>query len=282
MTAPNAQKTVIFLHMPKAGGSTLHHVLDWNYDHPRSITVYKQIPPFLALPDAEKRRIDCLKGTVFYGIHRYLPQECVYITILRDPIDRVISHYFYLFARKKRLGEEIKAIDLEEVLRLEPFHATHQLRLLIERDSMDSALRDPLPDNAVEIAAHTLETRFAVYGTLERYDETLLMMKQAFGWSRAYYARQNVNENRLPVGDIAPRHLDILREMCAPEIELYRYVKQQTEARIAAQGESFRAELARLRQVNARFERLWNLARPIHGTPLWRAMRSAARAVTRR
>ena len=43
MTQPNP--TLIFLHIPKAGGSTLYHVLDWNYDHPYTITVYKQIPP---------------------------------------------------------------------------------------------------------------------------------------------------------------------------------------------------------------------------------------------
>ncbi len=74
MTIQN--KTLIFLHISKAGGSTLHHILDWNYEHTHTISVYKQIPPLIALPDAEKRQIQCLKGMVFYGIHQYLPQDC--------------------------------------------------------------------------------------------------------------------------------------------------------------------------------------------------------------
>jgi hypothetical protein len=36
--------TLIFLNNPKAGGSTLHHVLDLNCDHTYTITVYRQIP----------------------------------------------------------------------------------------------------------------------------------------------------------------------------------------------------------------------------------------------
>jgi hypothetical protein len=274
--------TLIFLHIPKAGGSTLHHVLDWNYDHTRTITVYNQIPPLIALPDAQKRQIQCLKGMVFYGIHRYLPQDCTYITIMRDPVERVISHYFYSFSRKRRLGELIREFDPVEALRHEPFHATYQLRVLLGGDNIESILHDPLPDNAVEIAKQNLARHFAVAGVLDYYDPTLLIMKRRFGWSRAFYARQNVGQERIPRSEIPAPLLDRLTEACAPEIELYQYVKQQTEALIAQQDDSFRAELAQLQRANARFERLHRLTAPMRGTPLWGFARRAVRIINRR
>ena len=280
MTQPNP--TLIFLHIPKAGGSTLYHVLDWNYDHPYTITVYKQIPPLIALPDAEKRQIQCLKGMVFYGIHRYLPQDCTYITIMRDPVERVISHYFYSFSRKRRLGEVIQEIDPVEALQREPFHVTYQLRLLLGGDNIDSVLHDPLPDNAVDIAKQNLARHFAVVGVLDHYDAALLLMKRAFGWSRAFYARQNVGKERDPRSEIPAPLLDRLTEACAPEIELYRYVKQQTEALIAQQDAGFRAELAQLKQANARFERFYRLTAPIRGTPIWGLARRTLRIINRR
>jgi hypothetical protein len=280
MSQPNP--TLIFLHIPKAGGSTLHHVLDWNYDHPYTITVYKQIPPLIALPDAQKREIQCLKGIVFYGIHQYLPQDCTYVTILRDPVERVISHYYYIFSRKRRLGETIHEIDLLDVLRQEPFHATYQLRVLLGGDSIESIFHDPLPDNAVEIARQNLARHFSVVGVLEHYDAALLLMKHAFGWRRAYYARQNVAQVRHARSEFPASLIDALNEMCAPEIELYQYARQQAEALIAQQDADFHTELAQLKRANARFERFYRLTAPVRGTPIWRLARQAARIINRR
>jgi hypothetical protein len=274
-------RTVIFLHIPKAGGSTLNHILDWNYDRTHTVTVYKQIPELLALPDDEKRQIQCLKGMVFYGIHQYLPQDCTYITIMREPVERLISHYYYLFTRKRRLGEKIPDMSLPDMLEEVPFYATYQLRLLLGGDDIEAVLHDPLPKNAVEIAKRNLDRQFALAGVLEHYDESLLLMKRALGWTRAYYARQNTGEDRAPTSEVPASVLATLEEACAPETELYRYVRQQTAALIVRQDAAFSAELDRLRRANARFERLYRLAEPLRQTPLWGLARRMARMVSR-
>lgn len=275
-------KTLIFLHISKAGGSTLNHILDWNYDRTRTITVYKQIPPLIALPDEEKRQIQCLKGMVFYGIHHYLPQECEYITILRHPIDRVISHYYHLFARKRRLGEPIHDMSLEDVLELEPFWTTYQLRLLVGGSTIESVLHDPLPEHALEIAQQNLARHFVMAGVLDYYDETLLLMKHTCGWTRAFYARQNIGQRRAPRGDISAATRRRLEQDCALEMQLYQYVKQQTETLIAQQGPGFQTELTKLRQANTRFERLYRVAEPLRNTPLWGWARRLARGINQR
>ena len=93
---------------------------------------------------------------------------------------------------------------------------------------------------------------------------------------------QNVGQERIPRSEIPAPLLDQLTEACAPEIELYQYVKQQTEALIAQQDDSFRAELAQLQRANARFERLYRLTAPMRGTPLWGFARRAVRIINRR
>ena len=283
MSETDQEKTLIFLHIPKAGGSTLHHVLDWNYDRTYTVNVYKQISELIALPDEEKRQIQCLKGMVFYGIHKYLPQECTYVTIMREPVERMISHYYYLFARKRRLGETITETDPVKVLQQLPFYPTYQLRLLLGGDDIESVLHSPLPPNAVQIARQNIDRDFAVAGVLEHYDETLLMMKRQFGWPRAYYARQNVSEDDRPNGEeINDEFVRLVKEMCAPEVELYRFVRQQTAALIVRQDASFDAELKQLRRANARFERFYRLAAPFRRTPMWTLAKRSVRLLNRR
>jgi hypothetical protein len=275
-------KTVIFLHMPKAGGTTLNTIIDWNYEHVHFIAQYDQLPPLLALPDEKKRQIDCLKGHVYYGIHRVFPQDCTYITLLRHPVDRVVSQYYYNFERKRRLGEPIPDWSIEEFLDVAPFHASYQLRLLVGGDNIDAILNDPLPENAVEIAQENLTRDFVVAGVMDYYDETLLLMKHALGWPRAFYARKNINPNREPTHRIAADTRRMLEDRCAAEIELYDTLKQQTEALLARQDAAFQRELVRLRRMNRVFGRVWNLTRPIHQTPIWEFSKRTLRGIMQR
>ena len=118
-----------------------------------------------------------------------------------------------------------------------------------------------------------------------RRDESLLLLKRALGWQRAFYARQNVNPQRAARRDIAPETIAMLERACAPEIELYDYVKARFEAtlaeEIAQRGDAFQRELAALRRANRRFELLRRVTHPIYDTRLWHIMRRTARNLSR-
>ena len=87
----------MFLHIPKTGGVTLRAALRHKYPG-RVITLHSPREPARVgeLPVEERRAARVLTGHLPYGVDRYMPQECDYITMLREPVARVVSTYHHV------------------------------------------------------------------------------------------------------------------------------------------------------------------------------------------
>src|SRR5690606_39847655 len=88
---------LIFLHIPKNGGMTLHNIIEKNYN-PKSIFTIKVIDniklntdDFINLTTNERKEIKVLKGHMLFGLHTYFDEPSQYITFLRKPEDRLYS-----------------------------------------------------------------------------------------------------------------------------------------------------------------------------------------------
>ena len=93
---------LIFLHIPKSGGTTLKTIL-WQQVFPSRIyNLYERgnhkerIIQLNHLLKGKKKKITLIMGHVGYGIHSYLPGDYKYITMVRDPIKRVVSMYHHI------------------------------------------------------------------------------------------------------------------------------------------------------------------------------------------
>lgn len=273
---------LIFLHIPKTGGSTLNPILDWNYDNKSfQITRYSQIAPFIALPDSEKLQYRVLRGQVYYGIHQDIPEKCQYICILRHPYKRLVSQYYYLNVRKAALGEKLTDMPLEAFLEQEPFQAYMQLNLLAGGSNIDEALRRPLPADALGRAEANIEKDFPVLGLIDYYDESLLLMKRAFGWKRAFYSRQNVNKSSQKFEDLPKATQSLIEQACEPELALYEYAQKRLLAQIEAAGDDFQKEVQELKAANQRFSRFYNLSKPIRHSKAWFFFKDIAKKIIR-
>ena len=92
-------RTLIFLHIPKAAGTTLNRIFRRRYrksDIYMFDGSYEKLDTFKKLPPERRRQIRLLCGHMPFGMHKYLLRLADYITILRDPVDRIVSHYFYV------------------------------------------------------------------------------------------------------------------------------------------------------------------------------------------
>jgi hypothetical protein len=96
-------------------------------------------------------------------------------------------------------------------------------------------------------AKRNIEAHFTVTGLTERFDESLILLKRAFGWSNVHYVRANVSPRKDPV---PPGALRAIEEQNALDLELYRWATERFDAAIAADA-GFADEYARFRRSNA-------------------------------
>src|SRR5690606_35587137 len=70
-----------------------------------------------ALRDPASRHFQLIQGHTNFGIHQYLSQPCTYITFLRHPVSRVVSHYHYVQRQPDNyLYERVKGLSLKDYI----------------------------------------------------------------------------------------------------------------------------------------------------------------------
>jgi hypothetical protein len=90
-------EAVIHIHVPKTAGTSLNEILRRNYapDAVMQIAIH-EMGRLLALPPEDRRRVKVLMGHLQYGVARHLPQNSVYVAVLRDPGPRLFSFYRFI------------------------------------------------------------------------------------------------------------------------------------------------------------------------------------------
>ena len=247
MTSP----TLIFLHILKTGGTTLNIILESYFSYERSFSTFptRQHPKgslagFRALTDEQKAQLDLLNGHMGFGLHGELPQTAVYITILRDPIERVISRYYHIYRdphspyhQEMQLGQ----MSLKQFVQF--FAEEHNMDNLQTRmiaGNWNERGFGPCTEEMLATAKQNLRSYFAVVGLTERFDESYLLLKRHFGWPIAYYTHHNVADNRPPVDDETRLFIEHYNQY---DIALYKFVEEQFVAQIRQQGLGFQLEL---------------------------------------
>jgi hypothetical protein len=263
------QLTVLFLHLPRAGGSTLTDVLLRQYP-PHSIylvrsrLVLETMERFAALPDQEKKRYRLIRGHMIFGLHEAVPGPSTYITFLRSPVERVISQYQLDVARGEQPAFESRQTQIDHLMEYcqnRRYMLNRQTRLLAgDRTVTLGHLNDPAlfagtSDGWLEQAISHLENHCAVYGLTERFDESLLLMQRALNWGYVYYRKQNVSRRRLRKADLPLSAVTQIEQDNRLDMALYEHAADLFDRQFSAPGMMIRAnpvgDLKRFRRWNA-------------------------------
>ncbi|MGI8960486.1 MAG: DUF4118 domain-containing protein [Bryobacteraceae bacterium] len=182
-------ETVLFMHIPKTGGTAFREAIVGNYSASQVAYLYPDPPGFLfcefgSLPLEQRARFRLVLGHYHFGVHRFLPQKSTYISIVRDPVRRVISHFRYLIEPEKGPDSASPSL-LAELLERGP---TVNLDNLMVRCFSGVVKADVPPGlvnrNVYELAVHNLRTSFKFVGYQERSDEAYAALQAQFGWNR--------------------------------------------------------------------------------------------------
>ncbi|MCA9958744.1 MAG: sulfotransferase family 2 domain-containing protein [Anaerolineales bacterium] len=257
MAAKFKNHKVIFLHIPKTAGTTLNTILKRQYPASRRASLgalaQQDIARFKSLSEAERARIKMLNGHLAYGLHDYMVGPTTYFTILREPIDRIVSfyyfvyrnphHYLYDFTHRTNLGLR-GYLENKNTIMVDNF----QTRLI--SGIWDTYPFGELPPTALEQAKENLRNHFAVVGLTEHFDETLLLLRNTFGWRNIFYTPQNVTSNRPERDSLDTATIDAVTAANQMDVELYAFAKSLFADQLAKQGPTFPNQLKSFQATN--------------------------------
>lgn len=261
---------LIFLHVPRTSGSTLHGILARQYPegatHTAELFLPHDVERFRNLPESRRAEIKLLKGHMAFGLHEYLPGPTRYFTMVRDPIDRLVSYYYYIRRRPTDgLYKEVMDNDVD----LATFVASG-----MARDHTDNSLVRFLSGNPfveqgavdgamVERAISNISEHFILVGRQSRFDETILMLKHELGWSTPYYRSQNVTKGRPKMAEIDDRTRAILEEHTKFDRQLYEHCVELFDAKLNSMPKGFQKELRDFRRRNKTMQKIFPLLQPL-------------------
>jgi len=244
-----------FLHIPKTAGTSFIDFLDNYYDDSQICKEHDWQELLSILPQNFSPKL--VHGHFSFGLHRVLPKKPLYITMLRNPIDRTISDY-YQSIRTKNMGAEtdfFKNSDLEDLVTNESTKwrfTNNQLKHIVSDldptdliHSTDEKLVDefsrflvadfksPSTSNTelLKQAKKNLED-FAFVGITERFEESMQLLCYTFGWKPFQSTPQlNVSPSKSLQGNMSAKTLNSIKNCNLADLELYEYALNSFESK---------------------------------------------------
>eukprot|EP00002_Diphylleia_rotans_P000509 TRINITY_DN10266_c0_g2_i1.p1 TRINITY_DN10266_c0_g2~~TRINITY_DN10266_c0_g2_i1.p1 ORF type:complete len:477 (-),score=105.32 TRINITY_DN10266_c0_g2_i1:816-2246(-) len=194
---------IAFTHIEKTGGTTLRHIF---LQHAREMNITKIIPAFqpVTLRAVIKDMDKVADFDIVYGhfTHQFLTKRlcCGYhhFTMVRDPLDRVISGYFYLH----------RNLDAKKRVPGAPFynyvlHDSKGIKKDIQCRMLGIRKVEQIP---------AIVDQFGLVMVTDMFDEGLLLLRDEFQIKNITYLRRKVTQGTPKASEIDPRFKAFVNE----------------------------------------------------------------------
>ena len=219
---------LVFVHVPKAAGTTLNKILMRNYQiradsyganflpsiFSERVHGTRQAPP----SEDDTRRPVFFTGHIGLGneLFRRMPVRYLTITMLRDPVSRIISHYRFNSSAPSVFQSAIIDDQLDVVGYFHRFRSAIPLQyeyfVLGDNDGKEEPTR-------VEEALGNLENTVSLFGLQENFDEFAVLLAEFLGFPDVFY----IPLNRTPpsAAKVTQEQTAELRSLLAADIAFY-------------------------------------------------------------
>ena len=239
---------MIFIHVPKAAGQTIRSIVGRQYPREEILDTTDEAGADESGQLEDVASIKIFLGHLHYGFHQKLQSASTYVTMLREPVSRVLSLYRYVATtpshhlheyvlRTGLLNFVSGSVDENEIENGQ----TRQISGLTTRSPDASSLAQ---------AKENLARAFLAVGVAERFDESLVLMRRRLGWKMPFYIQKNVTQ-QLPLGSELADALEVIRSRNTLDVELYEFGAELLQEEIHREGWSFDVELSAFRTLNA-------------------------------
>ena len=259
---PAVDPVLLYLHIPKAAGTTLssllfetlrttggpegdvHGLHSGVFYHPS--TFVRELDAASAALVGQVLARDDLRavlGHFRFGLHHALARPHRYVTLLREPVSRVGSLYHFQRLNEARYGAlaGVRLGDDVDLARFvcEPPYAEVDNGMTRRISGMDPPIGACTPPMLAQAMKHLAE-QFSVVGLAERFDESLLLMAHALEWHELpLYYPQNVN-SQSAASIVSDEELaELIRSRNALDVQLYEFAVELFNESVARLGGEF-------------------------------------------
>jgi len=227
-------KNIYFDHIPKTGGTSFHQVLTaWYGDDQVSPTIASRR---FADVIVQYKDFAAISGQVHYGLGDKLPDDRVKVTIIRDPIDRALSQYFYSKETRANQTTQDKAMyelsledflsqsDETKLMEFSNVYSRHFAPLCSEFHSASGNLDD---SRLLQLAKDAL-MQFDVVGLFADFEDFSAITAICAGVSQHVPPpKLNQTQNRPKFDRLSQYAIDLLRERNTVDIELAEFAVER-------------------------------------------------------
>lgn len=219
---------ILHFHIPKTGGIAIQHyfIERLGKDRVSDSILGRRLKDALVQFDY----LDVLSGHFLLQQGDHLPQDRCCITILRNPIDRFLSEYFYSKSDRadRFLDGKLQALSLDAYLEQLP---TAELEAMSGQIGMlyplGTSSREGLSLAEKFTASVKAIDAFEFIGVQEELEDLACILDVKFGWEHTALKLKNVTSQRIKAESLAPQHIQKLRSLLAHEHELYECAKSR-------------------------------------------------------
>lgn len=274
---------LIFFHIPKTGGMTMEGIIEHCLPD-QHFNAYIRVPDtallvrsttkvaekFHKLPAEKQRAVRCVIGTHFtMDVDTLFDRQSKFFTILRHPVDRVISNFFHI-----RVMSHLQCYPFIKDLTLEQYldsgigldQDNHQVRMLSGCPELDApwdldGRKISVERRHLEMAQRNIEEHFIVAAPLEKYSALVWFLKRLYGWPlhRVLFQVRNETANRPKLEAVSEATRKRLETLNQYDMELYDWVKSRFAKQIEPLEPNFSREVRifdLLNRLSQRVDRL--------------------------
>jgi hypothetical protein len=215
---------ILFVHIPKTAGISIYRGIERAYGMDKCIRFAQltERDKYRAMSDEEVAHYDLLSGHFPFSIFAEKDiSQFRAVALVRDPVDRLLSEYFYVRGWPEHpMHEQYSALSLDEFL---AYKASDQRKnpqcwYFSEKGTFESA-------------REVIRKHFDLVGTyaaLEAFWSQLkLLAKAEFGELPV----ENTTSSRLPLGEVDTRIKQAVEAMVPEDVKLYSFVTERAIVR---------------------------------------------------
>lgn len=228
-TNNNNKSTCVFSHVPKTGGTSVEYILAKNF-LPAEV-LHVNAPDLLQLPEVismkkQMPKLLCGHHPMHGILYQLLKDQPVFhFTMLRDPIDRVISYYNYVKGKSDHPMHKHAAKQSLQAF----FHDNPSPELRNGQSKRFSGhLHSGVIDDAglIDISIEVMNTCFSLVLTTCLFDQGLLLLKNRLNLTDLFYQNKNISAKYIKKSQLDDGTLNLITEHNQADTALYQWAKK--------------------------------------------------------